>query len=146
MRVPIGQNGKLQKRGDGLPNKLLLVGDAVDQRHGRQVLRGRVVDAGQALGGCAVREDALPRLKAADLDRAGRPQASRVAHGRTRMIVFPARRSVGLKAATASSRVETLPMFVRSRPSRTRRTISLSWAPPAVGGPCFGRAGDGHQR
>src|SRR5262249_53427728 len=26
----------------------------------------------------------------------------------------------GLKAATASSRVETLPMFVRSRPSRTR--------------------------
>jgi hypothetical protein len=26
----------------------------------------------------------------------------------------------GLKAATASSRVETLPIFVRSRPSRTR--------------------------
>src|SRR5215470_2851327 len=49
-------------------------------------------------------------------------------HGRTRMIVFPARRSVGLKAATASSRAETLPMFVRSRPSRTRWTISLSWA------------------
>ena len=48
--------------------------------------------------------------------------------GRTRMIVFPGRRSVGLKAATASSRVETLPMFVRSRPSRTRRTISISWA------------------
>ena len=44
------------------------------------------------------------------------------------MIVFPGRRSVGLKAATASSRVETLPMFVRSRPSRTRRTISISWA------------------
>src|SRR5215471_16728659 len=38
-------------------------------------------------------------------------------HGRTRMIVFPLRRSVGFKAATASSRVETLPMFVRSRPS-----------------------------
>jgi hypothetical protein len=36
------------------------------------------------------------------------------------MIVFPLRRSVRLKAATASSRVETLPMFVRSRPSRTR--------------------------
>src|SRR6266567_456522 len=53
---------------------------------------------------------------------------ARVAHGRTRMIVFPLRRSVRLKAATASSRVETLPMFVRSRPSRTRRTISLSWA------------------
>jgi hypothetical protein len=33
------------------------------------------------------------------------------------MIVFPLRRSVGFKAATASSRVETLPMFVRSRPS-----------------------------
>src|SRR5581483_3085926 len=49
-------------------------------------------------------------------------------HGRTRMIVFPLRRSVGLKAATASSRVETLPMFVRSRPSRTRWTSSLNWA------------------
>ena len=35
------------------------------------------------------------------------------------MIVFPLRRSFGFKAATASSRVETLPMFVRSRPSRT---------------------------
>src|SRR5262245_12023910 len=43
-------------------------------------------------------------------------------------LVFPLRRSVELKAATASSRVETLPMFVRSRPSRARRTISLSWA------------------
>jgi len=31
------------------------------------------------------------------------------------MIVFPLIRSVGLKAATASSRVETLPMFVRNR-------------------------------
>ena len=41
------------------------------------------------------------------------------------MIVFPVIRlalirSVGFKAATASSRVDTLPMFVRSRPSRTR--------------------------
>jgi hypothetical protein len=44
------------------------------------------------------------------------------------MIAFPGRRSVELKAATASSRVETVPMFVRSRPSRTRWTISLSWA------------------
>ena len=44
------------------------------------------------------------------------------------MIVFPLRRSVGFKAATASSRVETVPMFVCSRPSRTRWTISLSWA------------------
>src|SRR4029450_646356 len=41
---------------------------------------------------------------------------------------FPLIRSVGLKAATASSRVATLPMFVRTRPSRARRTISLSWA------------------
>jgi hypothetical protein len=45
------------------------------------------------------------------------------------MIVFPLIRSVGLKAATASSRVAMLPMFVRSRPSRTRWTISPSWAP-----------------
>jgi hypothetical protein len=52
--------------------------------------------------------------------------ASPSPHGRTLMIVFPLRRSVGLKAATASSRVATLPMFVRSRPSRTRRTISPS--------------------
>src|SRR2546426_159644 len=44
------------------------------------------------------------------------------------MIVFPLRRSVGLKAATASSRAATLPMFVRSRPSRTRWTSSLNWA------------------
>ena len=44
------------------------------------------------------------------------------------MIVFPLGRSVRLKAATASSRVETVPMFVRSRPSRTRWTILLSWA------------------
>src|SRR5215475_4748889 len=53
---------------------------------------------------------------------------ARVAHGRTRMIVFPLIRSVGLKAATASSRVAMLPMFVRSRPSRTHWTISPSWA------------------
>ena len=44
------------------------------------------------------------------------------------MIVFPLRRSVGFKAATASSRVAMLPMFVRSRPSRTRWTISPSWS------------------
>src|SRR5436189_1904383 len=44
------------------------------------------------------------------------------------MIVFPLRRSVGLRAATASSRLATLPMLVRSRPSRTRWTISLSGA------------------
>src|SRR6059058_5746533 len=45
-----------------------------------------------------------------------------------RMIVFPLGRSVGLRAATASSSVAMLPMLVRSRPSRTRWTISLSWA------------------
>src|SRR4029453_11053743 len=57
-----------------------------------------------------------------------RGRRARVAHGRMRMIVFPLIRVVGLNAATASSRVETLPMFVRSRPSRTRWTIALSWA------------------
>src|SRR3954447_19828866 len=44
------------------------------------------------------------------------------------MIVFPLIRLVGLRAATASSRVATVPMLVRSRPSRTRWTISPSWA------------------
>ena len=39
------------------------------------------------------------------------------------MIVFPLRRSGRLKAAMALSRVAMLPMFVRSRPSRTRCTI-----------------------
>jgi len=34
------------------------------------------------------------------------------------MIVFPLIRSVGLKAATASSRVETLPMFSRDESRR----------------------------
>src|SRR4051794_39596546 len=34
-------------------------------------------------------------------------------HARTLMIVFPLRRSVELSAETASSRVTTLPMFVR---------------------------------
>ena len=67
--------------------------------------------------------------KAATIHVGGQNRSpSRSPHGRTRMIVFPLRRSVGFKAATASSRVETLPMFVRSRPSRTRWTISLSWA------------------
>jgi hypothetical protein len=47
-------------------------------------------------------------------------------HGRMRMIVFPLSRSVGLRAATASSRPATVPMLVRSRPSRTRWTISRS--------------------
>ena len=71
------------------------------------------------------------------------------------MIVFPLIPSVGLKAATASSRAATLPMFVRSRPSRTRWTSSLNWAQSgmtnevdsqAARGPRLGRAGKGHQR
>lgn len=54
-------------------------------------------------------------------------QGGRVSvQGQTRMIVFPLRRLVGLKAATASSMLETLPMCVRSRPSLTRWTISIS--------------------
>src|ERR1700741_157597 len=70
------------------------------------------------------------------------------------MIVFPLRRSVEFKAATASSRVATLPMLVRSRPSRTRWTISLSWARSdsttkstarPSGGPGPGGPTDGHQ-
>ena len=67
---------------------------------------------------------------AADADpRGGQDRSlSPSPHGRTLMIVFPLRRSVGLRAATASSRVATLPMFVRSRPSRTRCTTSPSWA------------------
>ena len=43
------------------------------------------------------------------------------------MIVFPVRRSVGLRAATASSRVATVPMFIRSRPSRTRSVHRSGW-------------------
>src|SRR4051812_35527522 len=49
-------------------------------------------------------------------------------HGRTRMIVFPPRPRVGLRAARASSGVELLPLFARSPPSPPRRTISPSWA------------------
>src|SRR6185312_2667928 len=41
-------------------------------------------------------------------------------HGLTRMTVFPARRLLELKVATASSSDATVPMLVRSRPSRTR--------------------------
>jgi len=65
------------------------------------------------------------------------------------MIVFPLIRLVGLKAATASSRVETVPMFVRSRPSRTRQlsTIGLDNEVDhqTVGGPRLGRPDDGYQ-
>src|SRR5512132_2578112 len=66
------------------------------------------------------------------------------------MLVLAARRSVALKVATASSRVAMLPMFVRSRASRTRRTISLSWArsdstTKSTARPSLGRPDDGHQ-
>src|SRR2546428_8969404 len=69
------------------------------------------------------------------------------------MTVFPWRRSVELKAATASSRGATVPMFVRSRPSRIRWTISLSWArsdstTKSIARPSTGRLrrpDDGHQ-
>jgi len=54
----------------------------------------------------------------------GRLCGARIAQGRTRMIVLPLTHFVGLKEATASSRVDTLPMFVRSRPSRTRWTLT----------------------
>lgn len=49
-------------------------------------------------------------------------------YGRTRMTVFPLRRVVGLRAPMASSKLATSPMLVRSRPSRTRCTISPSSA------------------
>ena len=69
------------------------------------------------------------------------------------MIVLPATRSVGFSAATASSSLATLPIKVRSRPSRTRWTIlPLGTAgqddevdsPPFGGG--FDRADDADQR
>ena len=71
------------------------------------------------------------------------------------MIVLPLTRSVGLKAATASSRVATLPMFVRTRPSpRPPDDLTQLGAigyddevnREALSGSCLGRAGDGHQR
>src|SRR5215470_8417032 len=46
------------------------------------------------------------------------------------MIVFPLIRSVGLKAATASSRAATLPMFVRSRPFRASRPFPQPYPSP----------------
>jgi hypothetical protein len=94
-----------------------------------------------------------PPGHAADADpRGGQDRSlSSSPHGRTLMIVFPLRRSVGLKAATASSRVATLPMFVRSRPSRTRCTTSPSWArsdstTKSTARPSVGRAPSCHSR
>jgi hypothetical protein len=69
------------------------------------------------------RNQGVPRAEfepaAAGLSRGG-------AHRRTWMRVFPGTRSVELSAATASSSGTTLPMWGRSRPSRTRRAISVS--------------------
>lgn len=59
-----------------------------------------------------------------EIDVAAHMRAELAPHGRTRMTVFPLRRLVELKAATASSRVATVPIFVRTRPSRTRWAIS----------------------
>ena len=94
-----------------------------------------------------------PRSKNGDDDlRGGQNRSpSPSPHGRTRMIVFPGRRSVGLKAVTASSRGETVPMFVRSRPSRTRWTISPSWVrsdstTKSTARPSTGRASDAVRR
>ena len=74
--------------------------------------------------------------------------AERAGEAGTRMIVLPLRRSVELNAATASSSVATVPMFVRSRPSRTRWTISPSWArsdstTKSIARPSAGRASGG---
>jgi hypothetical protein len=63
------------------------------------------------------------------------------------------RASLGrFEGGDASARVETLPMFVPGRLSRTRRTISISWArshktTKSTIKPSAGRAsvGDGHQ-
>src|SRR4051794_17651113 len=69
-----------------------------------------------------------PKRSAAKIDLGeGNPSHFLFPHGRTRMMVFPLIRLVGFRAATASSMLAMLPMFVRSRPSRTRWTISPSW-------------------
>jgi hypothetical protein len=65
------------------------------------------------------------------------------------MIAFPLRRSVGLRAATASSRVTTLPMFVPHPLDDLTQlgTIGLNNEVDrqAVDGPCLDRPDDGHQ-
>ena len=71
------------------------------------------------------------------------------------MTVFPLVRSVGLRAATVSSRAATVPMFGRTRPSAdSLRDLSQLGAVghdnevdrQSVGGPCLRRPGYGHQR
>ena len=74
-------------------------------------------------------------------------------YGCTRMIVFPLRRVVGLRAATSSSRSAMSLMLFLRRPSRTRWTISVSRARSAsttksIARPSAGRASwpdHGHQ-
>src|SRR5262245_44461205 len=74
---------------------------------------------------------------------------ARVAHGRTRMIVFPLIRSVGLKAATASSSVATVQPSVPHPLDDLTQLGAIGHENKvdrqAVGGPRLGRAGDGHQ-
>src|SRR6185295_12842098 len=67
--------------------------------------------ASQFFANNAVAVSAVVRLRPTAYSRS----PSQSPHGQTRMIVFPWRRPVELKAPTASSRVETMPMFVRSR-------------------------------
>src|SRR5262252_7358187 len=106
------------------------------------------------LGGAAGRTQKVDRPShLADTDpRGGQDRLpSPSPYGRTMMIVFPLRRSVELRAATASSRDVVVPMFVRSRPSRTRCTISPSWARSAsttksTARPPAGRASTGPRR
>src|SRR5437660_1767638 len=67
---------------------------------------------------------------------------------RMRIIGFPVTRPDGLRAKTASSSFATLPMFLRSRPSRTRWTISPSWprsdsTTKSIARPSLGRASTG---
>src|SRR4051794_35208139 len=122
---------------------LLGVEDDLDRLGVRAVLAvGRVGDVAAGVSDTR-RDDARtlaqqvlhPPEAAARQDRLlGRPShrsllapADRAGRAGTVTIVFPLRRSGGLSALTASSRVATLPMLVRSRPSRSRSTISLSW-------------------
>lgn len=69
-------------------------------------------------------------------------------HVRTRMTAFLWIPSFALKVATALSRVATLPMFVRSRPSRTRCTISFNWARyrTITAGVALGKQASGSER
>src|SRR5258708_15929034 len=100
------ENGQCSRFGLGLHKCLLYL------------MPGAGVVLQVALGGA-------DRTQPADLDSAGPPRASmgRVAHGRTRMTVFPLRRPVRFNAATASSKADTLPKVLRSRPAPPPLTV-----------------------